>query len=79
MRVRFLDLTAKDFVPVKIENNLDMAEEQGGRQARNKTYRPCLAAWLVAWDKYAIAADVLGQMSFLDSRAHRRNVTEVRQ
>ena len=34
------------------------------------------AAWLVAWDRYAMVAHGLGQLAYKDSQLHKANVCE---
>ena len=35
------------------------------------------AAWLVAWDRYAMVAHGLGQLAYKDSQLHKANVCEI--
>ena len=78
-----------------IENDVEKVEKEGAW--KKKSYRLCLTAWTVAWDRcaaswssvvvsssldclvrrYSLAADMLQQMSYVDSRRHLANVLEV--
>ena len=75
---RFMDAAAQEFVPVVILGNLAPAADEVGYAPKKKNYRPSLASWMVAWDRYAMAADILQQLNFRDSRVHRMHITEVR-
>jgi len=79
-----MDAAAQEFVPVVILGNLAPTADEVGYApfpswlTKKKNYRPSLAAWMVAWDRYAMAADILQQLNFRDSRVHRMHITEVR-
>jgi len=36
-----------------------------------------MAAWLVAWDRFTLAAVAVDMMSFADAQRHKNNVVEV--
>ena len=76
-----MDAAAQEFVPVLIVGNVEASKDEVSNAAaasKKKNYRPSLAAWMVAWDRYAMAAEILEQMKFKDSRVHRMNITEVK-
>ena len=72
---RFLPATYQEFCPVLIEG--DFEKETSTNAWKKKSYRLSLAAWMVAWDKYAMAANGLGQLSYKMSRLHHANVCDI--
>ena len=51
---RFMDAAAQEFVPVVIMGNLAPSADEVGYAPKKKNYRPSLAAWMVAWDRWVV-------------------------
>ena len=67
--------TYQEFVPALIEG--DFEKEKSTNAWKKKSYHLSLAAWMAAWDKYAMVAHGLGQLSYKMSRLHHANVCEI--
>lgn len=64
MNVRFLPSFCPDFVKVSASPGLEDTGDRKERPAggRRKDFKLELPFWMAAWDSYAVAAAVLGQV-----------------
>ena len=73
--IRFLPSCFPEFTAVKLEENL-VAEKDGVPKREYRRYIE-FTAWMAAWAKYSLAAALLEQMSYADTKKHRTLMIEV--
>ena len=75
VHVRWLPTHCSDHEVVAL-NEEDYPVADKARKQFNRRFLD-MSVWMMAWDRYALGATILGQMAFVDTQNHKAVVEEV--
>ena len=75
VHVRWLPTHCSDHEVVAL-NEEDFPDADKARKQFNRRFLD-MSVWMMAWDRYALGATILGQMAFVDTQNHKAVVEEV--
>ena len=75
MHIRWLPTHCSDHEVVAL-NEEDYPDADKARKQFNRRFLD-MSVWMMAWDRYALGATILGQMAFVDTQNHKAVVEEV--